>query len=65
MENVRERSCDEYLLMNKEESIGKFEEVLMLFSSYLTRLPMNIRSFEWQSTLKYYFNEQISIKVFL
>lgn len=62
--NIRERSTEEYLLINKEESIGKIEEVLLLFSSYLTRFPINVKSFEWNLTLKYYFNKQISIKVF-
>jgi len=64
---VRENSSDESLLINKKESIGKLEDVLTLLSSYLTRLPIQINSFEWLFTLKYYSNQQtkqISIQVF-
>jgi hypothetical protein len=64
---VRETSNDECLLINKKESIGKLEDVLTLLSSYLTRLPIQINSFEWLFTLKYYSNQQtkqISIQVF-
>ena len=44
-----ETSTDQYILVNKEESIGKLKEVLlMLFSSYMIRLPINIKSFEWE-----------------
>ena len=63
---VREKSCDQCLLINKSESIRKFEDVLTIFSSYSIRLPIDINSFEWAFTLKYYSNletKQISIQV--
>ncbi len=65
--HIREQSTDECLLINKKESHGKLQDVLTLLSSYLTRLPINITSFEWLFTLKYYSNQQskqISIQVF-
>jgi hypothetical protein len=65
--HIREKSSDECLLINKKESHGKLEDVLALLSSYLTRLPIDITSFEWLFTLKYYSNpqtKQISIQVF-
>jgi hypothetical protein len=66
MNHIRENSSDECLLINTKESIGKLEDVLTLLSSYLTRLPINLNSFEWQFTLKYYSNQEtkpISIQV--
>ncbi|UJR11505.1 hypothetical protein I4U23_015686 [Adineta vaga] len=63
--HIRENSTDECVLINKKQSIGKLEDVLTLMSSYLTRLPININSFEWQLTLKYHLNvqtKQVSIQ---
>jgi hypothetical protein len=67
LNHVRDVSNNECLLINKKESIAKIEDVLTLISSYLTRLPVNITSFEWLFTLKYYSNQQtkqISVQVF-
>ena len=67
MNHLRDDSSDQCLLTNKRESSGKLEDVLTLLSSYLTRLPINLQSFEWLFTLKYYSNQQskqISIQVF-
>ncbi|CAF4014418.1 unnamed protein product, partial [Rotaria sordida] len=55
---VRENSSDKYLLINKKESIGKLDDLLTILSSYLIRFPIDINSFEWSFTLKYYSNQQ-------
>ncbi|CAF1148393.1 unnamed protein product [Adineta ricciae] len=56
--HIRENTTDECILINTNQSIGKLEDVLTLISSYLTRLPINTNSFEWQFTLKYHSNSQ-------
>ncbi|CAF5144572.1 unnamed protein product, partial [Rotaria sp. Silwood1] len=56
--NVREKSSDKCLLINKKESIGKLDDILTILSSYLIRLPIDINSFEWSFTLKYYSDQQ-------
>ena len=66
--HIRENTTDECVLIDTNQSIGKLEDVLTLISSYLTRLPINTNSFEWQFTLKYHFNsqtKQVSIQVLL
>ena len=55
------------MLINKKESLTKLEDILMILSSYLIRLPVDLNSFEWLFTLKYYFDmqtKQIFIRVF-
>lgn len=54
------------LLVNRNDLMSKFEEVLLLISSYLIRPIDDLKSFEWRFTLKYLFDEQsrsISIQV--
>lgn len=64
--NIREKSSDQCLLINKNESYEKFNDILTLLSSYLLCFPMDLDSFEWLFSLKYYSNtetKQISIQV--
>ena len=56
------------LLVNRNDLMSKFEEVLLLISSYLIRPTDDLKSFEWRFTLKYLFDEQsrsISVQVCL
>jgi hypothetical protein len=59
---------EDRVLINRNDLMAKFEEVLLLISSYLIRSTVDLKSFEWRFTLKYLFDEQsrsISIQVFL
>ncbi|CAF3502703.1 unnamed protein product [Rotaria socialis] len=65
IKNMEEKSNDESLLINKKESLRKLDDVLTILSSYLIRIPIDLNSFEWLFTLKYYSNpqtKQISIQ---
>ena len=67
LKNLREKSLgEESMLINRNDSIGKLEDLFNLISSYLLRLPVDLNSFDWALTLKYSLNESnsnISIQV--